>query len=76
MGALQVKASNNVNAFSIPPHPSPVNDPPPADGRQTERQTEERQEVEEDLIAHGYVLQEARDAPDRPAKEFVFVARP
>lgn len=33
-----------------------------------------RQEVEADLIAHEYVLQEVRDAPDRPGKEFVFVA--
>jgi SAM-dependent methyltransferase len=35
----------------------------------------ERQEVEADLTAHGYRLQEIRDAPDRPGKEFVFVAR-
>ena len=58
--------------LASPRTPPLSNDPPPADGRQTE----ERQEVEEDLIAHGYVLQEARDAPDRPGKEFVFVARP
>jgi SAM-dependent methyltransferase len=49
-----------------------------ADGQQlTSRSTlrfRERQEVEEDLIAHGYVLKEVRDAPDRPGKEFVFVA--
>ncbi|MGW9597760.1 class I SAM-dependent methyltransferase [Streptomyces chartreusis] len=35
----------------------------------------ERQEVETDLVAHGYVVQEVRDAPDRPGKEFVFIAR-
>ncbi|MGW0842612.1 class I SAM-dependent methyltransferase [Streptomyces sp. NPDC002787] len=34
----------------------------------------ERQEIEADLIAHGYELGEVRDAPDRPGKEFVFVA--
>lgn len=35
----------------------------------------ERQEIEADLIAQGYSLQEVRDAPDRPGKEFVFVAQ-
>ncbi|WP_326809680.1 class I SAM-dependent methyltransferase [Streptomyces scopuliridis] len=35
----------------------------------------ERQEVEADLAAHGYRLQEVRDAPDRPGKEFVFIAQ-
>jgi hypothetical protein len=35
----------------------------------------ERQEVEADLTAQGYRLQEIRDAPDRPGKEFVFVVR-
>jgi SAM-dependent methyltransferase len=35
----------------------------------------ERAEVEEDLAAHGYVLEDVRDAPDRPGREFVFVAR-
>ncbi|MEV0781299.1 class I SAM-dependent methyltransferase [Streptomyces sp. NPDC050433] len=35
----------------------------------------ERQEVEDDLIAQGYLLREVRDAPDRPGKEFVFVAQ-
>ncbi|MFE7588828.1 class I SAM-dependent methyltransferase [Kitasatospora sp. NPDC057512] len=35
----------------------------------------ERAEVERDLAAHGYVLEEVRDAPDRPGREFVFVAR-
>jgi SAM-dependent methyltransferase len=35
----------------------------------------ERQEVEADLAAQDYGLLEVRDAPDRPGKEFVFVAR-
>jgi SAM-dependent methyltransferase len=35
----------------------------------------ERKEVERDLAAHGFVLEEVRDAPDRPGKEFVFLAR-
>ncbi|MFJ8942464.1 class I SAM-dependent methyltransferase [Streptomyces sp. NPDC102395] len=35
----------------------------------------EREEVETDLIAHGFSVQEVRDAPDRPGKEFVFLAR-
>ncbi len=35
----------------------------------------ERDEVERDLIAHGYVVDEIRDAPDRPGRELVFVAR-
>ncbi|MFD3911853.1 class I SAM-dependent methyltransferase [Streptomyces sp. NPDC058603] len=35
----------------------------------------ERQEVERDLTAHGYVVEDVRDAPDRPGREFVFVAR-
>ena len=35
----------------------------------------ERQEIEADLIAQGFVLQEVRDAPDRPGREFVFVAQ-
>ncbi|GAA4957642.1 SAM-dependent methyltransferase [Nonomuraea thailandensis] len=34
----------------------------------------EREEVEADLAAGGYVLREVRDAPDRPGKEFVFLA--
>ncbi|UBU10212.1 class I SAM-dependent methyltransferase [Nonomuraea gerenzanensis] len=34
----------------------------------------ERAEVEADLAAAGYVLREVRDAPDRPGKEFVFLA--
>lgn len=35
----------------------------------------ERDEIEADLSAHGYVLEDVRDAPDRPGREFVFVAR-
>ncbi|HEY9327473.1 MAG TPA: class I SAM-dependent methyltransferase [Streptomyces sp.] len=35
----------------------------------------EREEVEHDLIARGYVVDEVRDAPDRPGREFVFLAR-
>lgn len=35
----------------------------------------EREEVEADLIARGYVIEDVRDAPDRPGREFVFVAR-
>ncbi|MFI1728291.1 class I SAM-dependent methyltransferase [Streptomyces acidicola] len=35
----------------------------------------EREEVEADLTAEGYVLEGVRDAPDRPGKEFVFIAR-
>jgi SAM-dependent methyltransferase len=35
----------------------------------------ERDEVEADLAAHGYELIEVRDAPDRPGREFVFLAR-
>jgi SAM-dependent methyltransferase len=35
----------------------------------------ERAEVEADLAARGYVVDEVRDAPDRPGREFVFVAR-
>ncbi|MFE4372440.1 class I SAM-dependent methyltransferase [Streptomyces sp. NPDC056835] len=34
-----------------------------------------REEVERDLVAHGYVVEEVRDAPDRPGREFVFLAR-
>jgi SAM-dependent methyltransferase len=34
-----------------------------------------REEVEADLDAHGYVVDDVRDAPDRPGREFVFVAR-
>jgi SAM-dependent methyltransferase len=35
----------------------------------------ERDEVEADLTRHGYVVDEVRDAPDRPGREWVFVAR-
>jgi len=35
----------------------------------------ERHEVEADLLSHGYVVEDVRDAPDRPGREFVFVAR-
>lgn len=35
----------------------------------------ERAEVEAALAAHGYVVDEVRDAPDRPGREFVFLAR-
>ncbi|MFJ3161133.1 class I SAM-dependent methyltransferase [Streptomyces kanasensis] len=34
-----------------------------------------RSEVEADLLAEGYVPLDVRDAPDRPGREFVFVAR-
>ena len=34
----------------------------------------ERDEVESALIAHGYVVEEVRDARDRPGREFVFFA--
>ncbi|MDQ0717951.1 SAM-dependent methyltransferase [Streptomyces luteogriseus] len=35
----------------------------------------ERLEVEAALAAQGYVVEDVRDAPDRPGREFVFVAR-
>ncbi|WP_066583380.1 class I SAM-dependent methyltransferase [Cellulomonas timonensis] len=35
----------------------------------------ERDEVEADLAAHGFAVEDVRDAPDRPGAEFVFVAR-
>jgi len=35
----------------------------------------EREEVEADLVARGYVIVDVRGAPDRPGREFVFVAR-
>ncbi|MFF3115553.1 class I SAM-dependent methyltransferase [Kitasatospora sp. NPDC057904] len=35
----------------------------------------ERHEVERDLAELGYELREVRDAPDRPGRELVFVAR-
>ncbi|MFJ5261873.1 class I SAM-dependent methyltransferase [Streptomyces sp. NPDC088387] len=34
----------------------------------------EREEVTADLAAGGYVVEDVRDAPDRPGREFVFVA--
>ena len=35
----------------------------------------DRQEVEADLRANGYIVDGVRDAPDRPGREFVFLAR-
>jgi hypothetical protein len=35
----------------------------------------ERAEVEAELDAQGFVVDDVRDAPDRPGKELVFVAR-
>ncbi|MFJ4682884.1 class I SAM-dependent methyltransferase [Streptomyces sp. NPDC091377] len=35
----------------------------------------ERDEVVADLVEHGYAVAEVREAPDRPGREFVFVAR-
>jgi SAM-dependent methyltransferase len=35
----------------------------------------ERHEIESDLVAGGYLLKDVRDAPDRPGKEFVFLAQ-
>ncbi|MFI1935395.1 class I SAM-dependent methyltransferase [Streptomyces sp. NPDC020330] len=35
----------------------------------------ERDEVVADLVAHGYVVHDVRDAPDRPGREFVFLAQ-
>jgi SAM-dependent methyltransferase len=34
-----------------------------------------REQVESALVEHGYVVHEVRDAPDRPGREFVFLAR-
>jgi SAM-dependent methyltransferase len=34
-----------------------------------------RSEIEESLLENGFVVDEVRDAPDRPGLEFVFVAR-
>ncbi|MGY0385427.1 class I SAM-dependent methyltransferase [Nocardioides sp. WG-D5] len=34
-----------------------------------------RAEIERDLLAHGFTVSEVRDAPDRPGKEDVFLAR-
>ncbi|MET7641479.1 class I SAM-dependent methyltransferase [Streptomyces sp. NPDC005438] len=51
----------------------------PSDGRTLTSEStlrfRQRREVEEDLLAHGYVVEEVREAPDRPGKEFVFLAR-
>jgi SAM-dependent methyltransferase len=35
----------------------------------------ERDEVVEALVAHGYLVDEVRGAPDRPGREFIFLAR-
>ncbi|MFF7314107.1 methyltransferase domain-containing protein [Streptomyces sp. NPDC008137] len=35
----------------------------------------ERREVETELVAQGFVVEDVRDAPDRPGREYVFVAR-
>ncbi|MEU4576706.1 class I SAM-dependent methyltransferase [Nonomuraea sp. ATR24] len=35
----------------------------------------ERDEVERSLVAAGFRVEDVRDAPDRPGREFVFVAR-
>lgn len=35
----------------------------------------EREEVEADLVAPGYLIDDVRGAPDRPGREFVFFAR-
>jgi SAM-dependent methyltransferase len=34
----------------------------------------ERADIEADLLGHGFVVDEVRDAPDRPGREFVFLA--
>jgi hypothetical protein len=34
----------------------------------------EREEVEAALAEHGYAIVDVRDAPDRPGREFVFIA--
>jgi hypothetical protein len=33
-----------------------------------------RDEVEPSLVAHGYRVMDVREAPDRPRREFVFIA--
>ena len=35
----------------------------------------DREEVERGLLAHGFTVSDVRDAPDRPGKEHVFLAR-
>lgn len=34
-----------------------------------------REEIEADLVAHGFQVEDVRDAPERPGKELVFLAR-
>lgn len=34
-----------------------------------------RDEVEADLVAHGYIVDDVRDAPDRPGRELAFLAQ-
>lgn len=34
----------------------------------------EREDIEAELTAQGYVIEEVRDAPDRPGRELVFIA--
>ena len=34
-----------------------------------------REEIEADLAAHGFEVEDVRDAPERPGKELVFLAR-
>ncbi len=36
---------------------------------------QQRTEIESDLINHGYSVVEVRDAPDRPGREFIFIAQ-
>lgn len=35
----------------------------------------DRPEIERDLLSHGFLVSDVRDAPDRPGKEHVFLAR-
>jgi hypothetical protein len=35
----------------------------------------QRPEVEADLVRHGFQVVDVREAPDRPGKELVFLAR-
>lgn len=35
----------------------------------------DRDEIEADLVAHGFRVSEVRDAPDRPGREYVFLAQ-
>lgn len=35
----------------------------------------DRPEIEQDLLSHGFIVSDVRDAPDRPGKEHVFIAR-